>query len=127
MHHYTQGKPTSQAHKGIPEGMYEEEQGQGGFFGPVSHLIKEKPSTRWTEIDGPLKPRMFDVIKLAGGNLEAFSGQRMLFNSDVTISYLKIKATGSATNLKARRNADGDWLYFCHKGAGHVMTEYGLL
>ena len=51
MHHYTQGKPTTQAHKGIPEGMYEEEQGQGGFFGPVSHLIKEKPSTRWVEIE----------------------------------------------------------------------------
>ncbi len=127
MHHYTQGRPTTQAHKGIPEGMFEEEQGQGGFFGPVSHLIKEKPSTRWVEIDGPLKPRMFDVIGLKGETLKSFAGQRLLFNNDVTISYLKLAGTAGAKDLKARRNADGDWLYFCHKGEGSIMTEYGLL
>ena len=41
MHHYSQGKHTTQAHKAIPAGTYEEEQGRSGFFGPVSHLIKE--------------------------------------------------------------------------------------
>ena len=61
MSHYSQGNPTRQAHKGIPEGLYEEEQGTKGFFGPVSHLIRKNPSTNWIEIDGPLKPRMFDL------------------------------------------------------------------
>jgi homogentisate 1,2-dioxygenase len=141
MHHYTQGQTTSQGHKGIPEGLFEEEQGLGGFFGPVSHLLKEKPSTRWTMIDGPLKPRMFDVTKLEAGTAQpgggtlgevlSLAGQRLLFNSDVTLSslWLKPESPGpdGSTLLRARRNADGDWLYFCHQGSGAVLTEYGLL
>ena len=60
---YKQGETTKQAHKGIPAGLYEEEQGRKGFFGPVSHLVRKKPSTGWKKIDGPLKPRMFDLVK----------------------------------------------------------------
>ena len=65
MHHYWQGLIHSQAHKGIPEGHYEEEQGRGGFYGPVSHLVKKSPSTRWKNITGPLKPRMYHLSKLS--------------------------------------------------------------
>jgi homogentisate 1,2-dioxygenase len=122
MHHYSQGKPTRQAHKGIPEGQYEEEQGLEGFYGPVSHLLKSKPSTRWTEIDGPLKPRMFDLTKLE----KAPAATRLLYNNDITISSLWIYP-GQPEQLKGLRNADGDWLYFCHQGEGHLLTEYGLL
>src|SRR5687768_8169987 len=122
MHHYTQGRPTRQGHKGIPEGMFEEEQGLDGFYGPVSHLIREKPSTRWIDIDGPLKPRMFDLVKLD----RATSSQRLLYNNDITISSEWLMPV-PADRLRARRNADGDWLYFCHKGTGVVLTEYGLL
>ncbi len=122
MHHYTQGKPTRQGHKGIPDGMFEEEQGLDGFYGPVSHLIKEKPSTRWTKIDGPLKPRMFDLVKF-----EPSSGtQRLLYNSDTTISNLWLMPE-APDRMTARRNADGDWLYFCHRGSGQVLTEYGVI
>ncbi|HVK61223.1 MAG TPA: homogentisate 1,2-dioxygenase [Bdellovibrionales bacterium] len=122
MHHYTQGKPTRQGHKGIPEGMFEEEQGLDGFYGPVSHLIKENPSTRWVNIDGPLKPRMFDLVKL-----EQNSGmQRLLYNNDITISSLWLHPE-PLDKMTARRNADGDWLYFCHKGGGQLLTEYGIL
>jgi homogentisate 1,2-dioxygenase len=93
MYHYTQGKPTRQGHKGIPEGFFEEEQGLDGFFGPVSHLIKERPSTRWSSIDGPLKPRMFDLVKFAAGekpsgDVGSLIGQRLFYNSDVTVSTL---------------------------------------
>ncbi len=123
MYHFKQGAPTRQAHKGIPEGQFEEEQGQGGFFGPVSHLIKEKPSTRWTNIEGNLKPRMFDVIKLPHESADDCR-KRLLFNNDVTISYAWMKPSQTP---KALRNADGDWMYFCHKGSGVVLTEYGLL
>ena len=84
MHQYSQGKPTTQAHKGIPEGHFEEEQGLQGFFGPVSHLIRRKPSTRWVNIEGPLRPRMFDLVNLK----EELGLQRLLFNSDIHI-YMK--------------------------------------
>jgi homogentisate 1,2-dioxygenase len=122
MHHYTQGKPTTQGHKAIPEGHYEEEQGLKGFFGPVSHLIRKKPTTRWTQIDGPLKPRLFDLVKCS----QAEGRQRLFFNQHVTISWqwVDVKATDK---LEAYKNADGSLLYFCHKGSGAFLTEYGLL
>lgn len=122
MHHYSQGQSTRQGHKGIPEGCFEEEQGLKGFFGPVSHLIKKKPSTRWTDIDGPLKPRMFDLVKLDRG----VGSQRLLFNSSISL-HMSFIDQFSADQATAVRNADGDCLYFCHKGAGEVFTEYGRL
>jgi len=123
MFQYNQGSHTTQGHKGIPEGHYEEEQGRKGFFGPVSHLIKPEPSTRWTTIDGPLRPHLYDVVEL---NKNYGSWQRLLFNSDVGIYNLWLQPS-SAQELDAFRNADGETLYFCHRGEGVVLTEYGLL
>ena len=123
MHQYSQGKNTTQGHKGIPEGHFEEEQGRSGFFGPVSHLIKPQPSTRWTQIEGPLKPHLFDFVEL---EKKFGQWQRLFFNSDVTMSMMFDKKTIGGIK-KAFRNADGDTLYFCHSGAGKVFTEYGLL
>lgn len=123
MHQYSQGKFTTQGHKGIPDGHFEEEQGRSGFFGPVSHLIKEKPSTRWSKIEGPLKPRLLDVI-----NMEKNwnNWQRLFYNADVVIYFSWMKKT--TTDLEvAHRNADGDTLYFCHFGSGIFVTEYGSL
>lgn len=123
MHQFSQGKYTSQGHKGIPEGHFEEEQGRKGFFGPVSHLIKPQPSTRWTKIDGPLKPHLYDAIAM-----EKHFGhwQKMIFNSDVVISMLWEKKSVQSPS-QGFRNADGETLYFCHQGSGKILTEYGLL
>lgn len=118
----SQGKHTTQAHKGIPEGCYEEEQGLKGFFGPVSHLIKKEPSTRWVDIEGPLKPHMFDLVKLNAKN----HWQPLMHNQQVGIYWHGV-GVGSDESKRAFRNADGDILYFCHKGEGVVLTEYGLL
>ncbi len=122
MHLFFQGLFTKQAHKGIPEGAYEEEQGLKGFFGPVSHLIKRQPSTRWTKIEGPLRPHMYDLVKLT----ENKGWQRMLFNQHLSISLVTAEVNAEA-RTKGFRNGDGDLLYFCHKGSGEVWTEYGLL
>lgn len=127
MHHYTQGEPTRQGHKGIPEGYYEEEQGLKGFFGPVSHLIRKKPTTRWTSIEGELKPRLFDLVKedLIKSNPEN-GRQRLFYNQHMTIYWNWLSPVAPA-ELKAFRNADGDLLYFCHQGSGEILTDYGLL
>lgn len=122
MHLFFQGLFTKQAHKAIPEGAYEEEQGLKGFFGPVSHLIKAKPSTRWTKIEGPLKPRMYDLVKMN----EKAGWQRMLYNQHLAI-HMNWVDVSSESKTRGFRNGDGDLLYFCHKGAGEVWTEYGLL
>jgi homogentisate 1,2-dioxygenase len=122
MHHYKQGQTTEQAHKGIPEGAYEEEQGLKGFFGPVSHLIRKSPSTRWAQIEGPLKPHLYDLIKLP----EAEGVKRLFYNAAVEISWQWVEKK-SPDKLRGFRSADGDLLYFCHKGEGEFLTEYGLL
>ena len=128
MHQYSQGKSNTQGHKNIPEGCYEEEQGRKGFYGPVSHLIKSEHSTKWTNIEGPLRPHLFDLVEMKP-NLGHW--HRLVYNSDVAIySTWNDKSdlsTSQKNVLKSFRNADGDTLYFCHSGAGKVLTEYGLL
>ncbi len=122
MHHYSQGRHTKQAHKGIPKGQFEEEQGLLGFFGRVSHLLKPKPSTRWVDINGPLRPHMFDLTKLCDSRKLI----KLLFNEQIEISLLLISPK-DLSNQISYRNADGDLLYFCHFGDGELLTEYGSL
>ena len=109
-----------QPHKNIPEGCFEEEQGRDGFYGPVSHLIRRKPSTRWTHIEGNLKPRLFDLTKIQEGK---DCWEKLLYNDALSIHFYRcLEAPESAF-----RNADGDILFFCHEGEGLILTEYGLL
>lgn len=122
MYFSSQGIHTKQAHKGIPEGCVEEEQGRKGFYGQVSHLIKRKGSTRWKVIEGPLRPRMFDLVKADRSGKR----QRLLFNQDIAL-HSQWVLPDDAKSLKAFRNADADSLYFCHLGKGTLLTEYGLL
>lgn len=121
MFFYKQGVTTQQGHKGIPDGHYEEEQGHKGFFGAVSHLIKREPSTRWLEIEGPLRPHMYDLVPL----MRESAPQRLLFNAHLEIGIWSLQP-GSCKD-EAFRNADGDLMLFCHQGEGAVLSEYGLL
>lgn len=123
MFQYSQGKHTSQGHKGIPDGHFEEEQGRKGFFGPVSHLIKPQPSTRWTDIQGKLRPHLYDIVEM---NKNYGSWQRLFYNSDVYIFNLWVQKA-VVSNLEGFRNSEGETLYFCHRGSGCFYTEYGLL
>jgi homogentisate 1,2-dioxygenase len=122
MHLFFQGLFTKQAHKGIPDGCYEEEQGLKGFFGAVSHLIKRQPSTRWTKIDGPLRPHMYDLVKMMDGE----GWKRLLYNKDLTISLCAMNVKNE-NRTRGFRNGDGDLIYFCHQGSGELWSEYGLL
>ncbi|MCZ0933402.1 MAG: homogentisate 1,2-dioxygenase [Oligoflexia bacterium] len=108
-----------QPHKNIPKDHFEEEQGQRGFYGPVSYLIKEKPSTRWSHIEGDLKPRMFNLAKLQ----QKECWKKLLYNDFLNISFYQLEKTPNS----AFASANGDVLFFCHKGKGLVLTEYGLL
>ena len=106
-----------QPHKNIPKDHFEEEQGQGGFYGPVSHLIRKQPSTRWSHIEGDLKPRLFDLARV-----KEDCWMPLLYNENLSLFLYQLKKEDSAC-----RAVDGDLLYFCHKGCGVVLTEYGLL
>ena len=106
-----------QPHKAIPEGLFEEEQGQKGFYGPVSHLLKKKPSARWSHIEGDLKPRLFDLARA-----QEDCWMPLLYNENLCLFLYQLKKEDTAC-----RAVDGDVLYFCHEGSGVVLTEYGLL
>lgn len=109
-----------QPHKNIPKDHFEEEQGQGGFYGPVSHLIRKQPSTRWTHIEGNLKPRLFDLPKINQGK-ECW--EKLLYNDFLNIYFYRCEESPQT----AFRSGDGDLLCFCHEGEGVLLTEYGLL
>ena len=138
MYHYSQGTTHRQGHKNLPEGTYEEEQGRKGFYGAVSHLVRRSPSTRWTNIEGNLQPHLFDLVELA--NLkEDKQGRRtnhpghpaswipLLFNTDLSLYYSYGSPFKAGEELYGLRNANGDLLYFCHKGKGVLLSDYGLL
>lgn len=117
---------TPQAHVGIPEGTYEEEHGRKGFFGRVAHLYRQNQPTNWTRIEGPLKPRALDCNQL--GPSDAADPDRgepvtVLHNDDVA---LKVSRRREPMPYYYR-NADGDDVYFVHRGAGTLETDFGPL
>jgi homogentisate 1,2-dioxygenase len=118
------GKVPNQAHVGIPEGLYEEEHGRNGFTGCVSHLYRTHPPTAWSSIEGNLKPRAFACTQLSQSLCSnPTRSVLMMYSQDVRLSLSCLRETmGYFT-----RNADGDEVYFVHKGIGRFETDYGVL
>lgn len=125
MQPYAKGQYSRQAHVAIPEGLYEEEFGREGFYGPVSHLYHRHSPVGWTRIDGPLRPQAFDCSKLLAGSPVNPAPDRvtLLYNEDVSVQLVRLKAAPDWFF----RNADGDELFFAHQGNGALETDFGLL
>src|SRR3954451_5190536 len=122
------GEYSRQAHVALPEGTFEDEHGREGFYGRVSHLYHQHPPTGWTRIEGPLKPRAINCLKLAEPEIirpdDPFGEPvTFLYNADLA---LKI-ARPAGPMAYYMRNADGDDVYFIHQGAGRLETDYGPL
>ena len=118
---YVRGRVARQAHVGVPDGTYEEEYGRNGFSGRYAHLYRTDPPVGWTRIEGPLKPRAYDLREL--GMSAAWNRTPVLGNADVKIS------TTTLTEAMPYffRNADADEVLFVHEGAGRMETDYGPL
>ncbi len=124
------GRITRQAHVDLPEGTYEEEFARQGFFGRTTHLYRTHPTTAWSRIEGPLRPRSYDLNKvdpatdasMLGSREPAFSPVCILRNEDVALHWV---SPGAMDFLY--RNADGDDLYFIHAGGGRLETTFGVL
>lgn len=119
------GKVPRQAHVGIPEGLCEEEHGRQGFAGPVSHLYRSHPPTGWISIEGPLKPRAFACVSVAGAGGLSPETQPLLMMQSRDVSLFLSHRTDTMTYFV--RNADGDEIYFVHRGRGRFETDYGLM
>ncbi len=126
---YIRGRVASQAHVGLPDGTVEEEYARNGFFGRYAHLYREHPPVAWTRIEGPLRPRLYDLNDVDSGttgttDVDYLSGRAALLqNGDCCISV----ATLRTAMPYLFRNADGDELLFIHSGAGRLATDFGSL
>jgi len=125
MYPLKKGKTTTQAHVGLPEGTFEEEHGRKGFYGKSAHLYHAHPPTGWIRFEGKLRPHCFDLNQLKPGDLTDAEGQPAAFlgNDDIVLSISR----RSDPMPFYFRNADGDELYFIHRGHGKIETDFGPL
>ncbi|HEV3049272.1 MAG TPA: hypothetical protein VGX50_03145, partial [Longimicrobium sp.] len=122
---YVRGRVAAQAHVGLPEGTVEEEYARNGFFGRYAHLYRRNPPVGWSRIEGPLRPRAYDLRRMAGdpGGDWVAARRALLANEDVRLSF----ATLTAPMPYLFRNADADEVLFIHAGAGRLETDFGPL
>jgi homogentisate 1,2-dioxygenase len=123
MYPLKKGKITKQAHVALPEGTYEEEHGRKGFYGRSAHLYHAHPPTNWIRFEGKLRPHCFDLNQLQPTDLGDPNGSPIAFlgNEDVRL-YVSRRAEPMPFCF---RNADGDELYFIHRGEGVIETDFG--
>ena len=118
-----EGISSRQAHADLPPGTYERELGREGFFGPATQMYHTHPPTGWTAWEGDLRPRAFDLNRIAAGADSPWDATAVLFNARVRIRFWR--ATGAMADLA--RNGDGDELLFVHRGRGDFFCDYGHL
>src|SRR5690606_22501103 len=106
-----------------PAGAYEREISKEGFFGPASFLYHKRPPTGWSDFEGPLRPRAFDLNRLPRDHHSPWAAAEVLCNAHVRVRFWSARA--AMDHLV--RNADGDDLMFVHRGAGEFFCDYGRL
>jgi len=119
---YIRGRVATQAHVGVPDGTVEEEYARNGFFGRYAHLYREHAPVGWTRIEGPLRPRLYDLAAVPTGDYLA-SRVPLLANADCRIQLGVVREPMPYLF----RNADGDELLFVHAGGGRLETDFGAL
>jgi homogentisate 1,2-dioxygenase len=117
-----EGTASRQAHADLPKGTFERELGKEGFYGPATQMYHRHPPTGWTSWQGPLRPRAFDLTKLAGAP-DPWAAPDILGNEWLKLRYWTLPK--SMADLA--RNADGDELLFVHGGSGDFFCDYGHL
>jgi homogentisate 1,2-dioxygenase len=118
-----EGEASRQAHCDLPEGTYEREMSKEGFFGPAAFFHHRHPPTAWSEFEGPLRPRAFDLTQLDAVADSPWAAGEVLCNAHCRIRFWR--ASGKMDHLA--RNADGDELMFVHRGHGELYCDFGHL
>lgn len=118
-----EGTASRQAHADLPPGTFERELSKEGFFGPATHMYHQHPPTGWSEWEGPLRPRAFDLTKLPTQQSSPWDASPVLHNAHTAIRFWQ--SSGAMTDLV--RNGDGDELIFIHSGSGDLYCDYGHL
>jgi homogentisate 1,2-dioxygenase len=118
-----EGAYSRQAHADLPPGTFEREMSKEGFFGPAAFFYHQNPPTGWTDFEGPLRPRAFDLTKLERAGGSPWDAAVVLRNSATELRYWRLP--GAMADLA--RNGDGDTLLFIHAGAGALFCDWGRL
>lgn len=118
-----EGRASRQAHCDLPEGTYEREMSKEGFFGPAAFFHHRHPPTGWVGFSGPLRPRAFDLTKLAVAGASPWSAPTILGNVHCRLRFWRVVPPMP----RLARNADGDELLFVHAGTGHLYCDFGHL
>lgn len=120
---YVKGRVARQAHVDVPSGLVEEEYARSGFFGRSSHLYRTDAPVGWTRIEGPLRPRAYDLTKSKSHEDYLDARAPVLHNADAQIAFARL----TEPMPYYFRNADGDEALFVHRGAGILETDFGPL
>jgi len=118
-----EGTASRQAHVRLPAGTYEREISKDGFFGPSAQFHHKHKPTDWTEFDGTIRPRAFDLNKLATATSNPWAAPVVMTNASVQIRMWRLEEKMP----ELARNSDGDQMLFVHEGAGHLFCDYGHL
>lgn len=118
-----EGQASRQAHADMPAGTYEREISKEGFFGPAAFLHHKRPPTGWSNFEGPLRPRAFNLAALKEARSNPWSAPKVLYNRATDVRFWKLENAMPAL----ARNGDGDQILFIHSGAGDLYCDYGHL
>lgn len=118
-----EGQASRQAHCDLPPGTFEREMSKDGFFGPAAFFYHRHPPTAWSDFEGPLRPRAFDLTKLDAVGGSPWDAGEVLHNAHCRLRLWR--AAGNMDHLA--RNADGDELLFIHGGHGDLFCDFGHL
>src|SRR3990167_3606100 len=116
-----QGTHSRQAHADMPAGTYEREISKEGFFGPAAFIHHPRPPTGWSNFEGPLRPRAFDLARLNEAQGSPWNAPVILKNAATEMRFWKLAQAMPGL----ARNADGDQLLFVHQGQGDLFCDYG--
>jgi homogentisate 1,2-dioxygenase len=118
-----EGIASRQAHADLPPGTYEREMSKEGFFGPAAFFHHAHPPTGWTDFDGPLAPRAFDLVGINAAPASPWDAGVLLSNKATELRFWRL----DAAMPDLARNGDGDQLLFVHGGGGDFFCDFGHL
>lgn len=123
--HYplVKGEASRQAHADLPEGTFEREMSKEGFFGPAAFFYHRNPPTGWSDFEGPLAPRAFDLVQINEAQASPWDAPVILHNRSVEIRFWRL----AEAMPSLARNGDGDQILFVHLGAGEFFCDFGHL
>jgi homogentisate 1,2-dioxygenase len=118
-----EGTASRQAHVRLPAGTYEREISKDGFFGPSAQFHHRHKPTDWIAFEGAIRPRAFDLNKLAEGKNSPWAAPVVMGNASLQMRLWRLEEKMP----ELARNSDGDQMLFIHEGSGHLFCDYGHL